>query len=285
MEKISFTPKGAQYRVSTPNIETVKDFPYTFKWAKLPGKTVVVSRAIVTLINADRSAEAEIVFSVFSSRESFNRRFHSVSDLLRACDKVDTQRIVKESICKFYFDIHPPVMLESRKDRVELSAKRKPGLADENYVMCEGWMYDTEEVTVKDIMRPTTDIKEGIPVSKAVSVMAKQKVGALLVKKYEDVMLGQTVGIVTEQDFIQKVLNRGLDPKKLSVEKIMSAPLITISSKTSLDEAIEVMVKKKIRRLPVEEKGKIIGIVTDRDMIEAIPLYYRGASKKRIYFP
>ena len=98
-------------------------------------------------------------------------------------------------------------------------------------------------------------------------------------------MLGQTVGIVTEQDFVQKVLNRGLDPKKLSVERIMSAPLITVSSKTSLDEAIEMMVKKKIRRLPVEERGKIIGIVTDRDMIEAIPLYYRGASKRRIYFP
>jgi len=285
MEKVSFTPKGAQYRVSTPNIETVKDFPYAFKWTKLPGKTVAISKVIWTLINPDRSVEAEIVFSVFSSRENFSRRFLSVSDLLRACDKVDTQRIVKESISKFYFDIQPPMMLESSKDRIEVSTKRKPGLADENYVMCEGWMYDTEEVTVKEIMRPTTDVKEGTSVSKAVTLMAKQKVGALLVKKYEDVMLGQTVGIVTEQDFVQKVLNRGLDPKKLSVERIMSAPLIMVSSKTSLDEAIEMMVKKKIRRLPVEEKGKIIGIVTDRDMIEAIPLYYRGASKKRIYFP
>ncbi|NIW13216.1 MAG: hypothetical protein GWN31_04635, partial [Candidatus Thorarchaeota archaeon] len=186
MEKVSFTPKGAQYRVSTPNIETVKDFPYAFKWTKLPGKTVAISKVIVTLINADRSAETEMVFSVFSSRENFSRRFHSVSDLLRSCDKVDTQRIVKESICKFYFDIQPPVMLESRKDRVELSVKETPGLASENYVMCEGWMYDTEEVTVKDIMRSTTDVKEGTLVSKAVSVMAKQKVGALLVKKYED---------------------------------------------------------------------------------------------------
>ncbi len=285
MEKVSFTPKGAQYRVSTPNIETVEDFPYSFKWTKLPGKTVAISRVIVTLINVDRSAEAEISFSVFSSRENFSRRFLSVSDLLRACDKVDTQRIVKESICKFYFDIQPPVMLESGKDRIEVSTKRKPGLADENYVMCEGWMYDTEEVTVKEIMRSTTDVKEGTSVSKAVTLMAKQKVGALLVKKYENAMLGQTVGIVTEQDFVQKVLNRGLDPKKLSVERIMSAPLITVSGKTNLDDAIEMMVKKKIRRLPVEERGKIIGIVTDRDMIEAIPLYYRGASKKRIYLP
>ncbi|NIW13711.1 MAG: CBS domain-containing protein, partial [Candidatus Thorarchaeota archaeon] len=96
-----------------------------------------------------------------------------------------------------------------------MSTKRKPGLADENYVMCEGWMYDTEEVTVKEIMRSTTDVKEGTSVSKAVTLMAKQKVGALLVKKYENAMLGQTVGIVTEQDFVQKVLNKGLDSEKL----------------------------------------------------------------------
>jgi len=270
--------------VSTPNLESIQDFPYTFKWAKLPGKTIAVSRVIVTLINPIEKNEAEIVFSVFSAAESFSRPFHSVSDLLRTCDQVETQSIVKESVSKFYFDIKPPVILANKNDRIELHVKRKPNLAQENYVMSEGWMSDTEEVTVKEILRPTIDVKEGSLVSEAVKLMSKQKVGSLLVRRDEDALLGPTAGIITEADLLEKVLSKGLNPKRITVEDVMTTPLITVNSQTSLDEAIEVMVKKNIRRLPVEEKGRIIGIIVDRDIVRAIPIYFRGASKKRIFF-
>jgi len=282
---MSFTVKGTQYRVSTPNLESVQDFPYVFKWTKLPGKTVAISRVIVTLINPIEKNEAEIVFSVFSAAESFSRTFHSVSDLLRACDQVETQSIVKESVSKFYFDIKPPVILANKNDRIELHVKRKPSMAQENYTMCEGWMSETEEVTVKEILRPAIDVKEGMLVSEAVKLMAKQKVGSLLVRRDEDALLGPTAGIITEADLLEKVLSQGLNPKRIAVEDIMTTPIITVNSQTSLDEAIETMVKKNIRRLPVEEKGKIIGIIVDRDIVRAIPIYFRGASKKRIFFP
>lgn len=280
---MAFAPKGTQYRVSTPNLENVKDFPYTFKWAKLPGKTIAISRVIVTLINPVKGGEGDIIFSVFTARESFSRVFRSISDLLRSCDKVETQSIVKESVSKFHFDIQPPLMLENKNDRVELGIEEKPNLADENYAMCEGWLYDSEEVMVKEIMRPTIDVKGNIPVSEAVKLMVERKIGELLVQRYEDVMPGQTFGIITEQDLLEKVLSNGLNPQKTLVEKIMSSPLITINGNTSLDEAIDIMIKKKVRRLPVEEAGKIVGIITDRDVIKAIPLYFRGASKKRIF--
>jgi signal-transduction protein with cAMP-binding, CBS, and nucleotidyltransferase domain len=45
------------------------------------------------------------------------------------------------------------------------------------------------------------------------------------------------------------------------------------------------MIKKNIRRLPIEEKGRIIGIIVDRDIVRTVPIYFRGASKKRIFFP
>jgi len=282
---LSFAVKGTQYRVSTPNVESIKDFPYIFKWAKLPSKTIAISRVIVTLINPTEKSEAEIVFSVFSTAESFNRNFHSVSDLLRACDQVETQSIVKESVSKFYFDIKPPVILANKNDRIELHAKKKPNMAQENYTMCEGWMSDTEEVTVKEILRPAIDVKQGTLVSEAVKLMAQHRVGSLLVRRDEDVLLGPTAGIVTEADLLEKVFSKGLNPKRIAVEDIMSTPIITVSSQTSLDEAIEIMVKKNIRRLPVEEKGKIIGIIVDRDIVRAVPIYFRGASKKRIFFP
>lgn len=63
----------------------------------------------------------------------------------------------------------------------------------------------------------------------------------------------------------------------------MSTPPIIINSENSLDEVIEIMVKKNIHTLPVEEKGKIVGTITYHDVIKAIPTYFRGASKKRIF--
>ena len=284
VKDVSFAVKGTQYRVGTPNLESIQDFPYVFKWAKLPGKTIAISRVIVTLINPIEKSESEIVFSVFSAAESFSRTFRSVSDLVRTCDQVETQSIVKESVSKFYFDIKPPVTLANKNDRIELHVKRKPNLAEENYVMSEGWMSDTEEVTVKEILRPAIDVKQGMLVSEAAKLMAKHKVGSLLVRKDEDVLLGPTAGIVTEADLLEKVLSRGLNPKRITVEDIMTTPIVTVNSQTSLDEAIEVMVKKNIRRLPIEEKGKIIGIIVDRDIVRAVPIYFRGASKKRIFF-
>jgi len=282
---MSFAVKGTQYRVSTPNLESLKDFPYVFKWTKVPGKTIAVSRVIVTLINPIEKNEAEIVFSVFSAAESFSRTFHSVSDLVRACDQVETQTIVKESVSKFYFDIKPPVTLANRNDRIELHVKRKPNLAEENYAMCEGWMSETEEVTVKDVLRPAIDVKEGTLVSEAARLMSKHKVGYLLVRREEDALLGPTAGIITEADVLEKVLSKGLNPKRIAVEDVMTTPIVTVDSKTSLDEAIEMMIKKNIRRLPIEEKGRIIGIIVDRDIVRAVPIYFRGASKKRVFFP
>jgi len=284
-ENMGLAPKGTQYRISTPNLESIKDFPYAFKWAKLPGKTVAISRVIVTLINPVENAEAEITFGVFTSRESFSRVFRSVSDLLRSCDKLDTQSIIKESVSKFYFDINPPIILENKTDRIELNLKKKVGLAEENYIMCEGWTYESEEATVKEIMRQAVEVKEGTTVSEAVRLMVKNNIGAILVRKHEDVLLGYTTGIVTEQDLLQKVLSKGMDPKKTFVEQIMTTPLVTVNVDTTLDDAIDIMVKKDVRRLPIEDKGKVVGMITDRDLIRAIPMYFRGATKKRIFFP
>jgi len=282
---MSFAFKGTQYRVSTPNLEGIKDFPYVFKWAKVPSKTIAVSRVIVTLINPIEKNEAEIVFSVFSANESFSRTFHSVSDILRTCDQVETQTIVKESVSKFYFNIQPPVILANKNDRIELHVKRKPNLAQENYTLCEGWMSETEEVTVKEILRPPIDVKEDTLVSEAAKLMTKHKVGYLLVRRNENALLGPTAGIITEADLLEKVLSQGLNPKRIAVKDIMTTPIITVDSKTSLDEAVEMMIKKNIRRLPIEEKGRIIGIIVDRDIVRTVPIYFRGASKKRIFFP
>ena len=101
----------------------------------------------------------------------------------------------------------------------------------------------------------------------AAVMMLKNKCGALLVcdSKKQD---GTLVGIVTERDLAFRVIPKGLDPKKTSVEKIMTKNVDTISpGKTTLD-AIQVMKKKGFRHLPVTKDKKIIGILSMRDLYD-----------------
>ena len=95
----------------------------------------------------------------------------------------------------------------------------------------------------------------------AAVMMLKNRCGALLVcdSKTKD---GTLVGIVTERDLAFRVIPKGLDPKKTSVDKIMTKNVDTISpNKTTLD-AIKVMKTKGFRHLPVTKDKKIIGILS-----------------------
>jgi CBS domain-containing protein len=78
---------------------------------------------------------------------------------------------------------------------------------------------------------------------------------------------GNPVGIVTEKDMIVKVISRNKLPSEVLLKDIMTSPLIVISPQTSLREAAQIMLKKGIRRLPVVENGKLVGIITDNDIL------------------
>jgi len=104
-------------------------------------------------------------------------------------------------------------------------------------------------------------IANQISVSEAAKAMEKSGNGFLLVLKN-----GSPVGIVTEHDFVSKVIARDADPKKLTVGDIMSSPLITVDPDEDLLKASELMQKNNIRRLPVVKDGIIYGMVTARDI-------------------
>ena len=78
------------------------------------------------------------------------------------------------------------------------------------------------------------------------------------------------VGIVTERDLVVKVLADGIDPKKVLVRDIMSTPLITTSSKTTLTEAASLMAGYRIRRLVVVDSGSMVGIITTGDIARSL---------------
>ena len=111
----------------------------------------------------------------------------------------------------------------------------------------------------------------------AARIMGEKHIGSLIVMKYKT-----PVGIITERDLLREVVDRGIALEKdwlvggasikdEKVEKIMSYPLITISLKSSIKEAAQMMIEKKIRRLAVGEGGKVVGIVTAADLIRCLP--------------
>jgi signal-transduction protein with cAMP-binding, CBS, and nucleotidyltransferase domain len=100
--------------------------------------------------------------------------------------------------------------------------------------------------------------------SDAAKEMIKHDVGSVIV-----VRKGEPVGIVTERDLVREIIATNIKPSEMKIAKLMKSPLITISPNSSLIEVARKMVKMNIRRLPVVEKGELLGIVTDTDVIAA----------------
>ncbi|MDH5528162.1 MAG: CBS domain-containing protein [Nitrospirota bacterium] len=97
--------------------------------------------------------------------------------------------------------------------------------------------------------------------------LAEGRVGAMLVKKN-----GEYCGIVSETDLVRRAMAQGIDPETCPVEKIMSAPLITIDIEQTVVDANEIMSEKAIRHLVVTEKGAVCGILSVRDLV----LYFKN---------
>jgi len=104
-------------------------------------------------------------------------------------------------------------------------------------------------------------IRSTDPVSKALRTMVKHKIGSIIA-----VEKGKPVGILTERDISIKVA-KTQTVKGLLVKKTMSRPLITVVPSMDIWDAVEQMVRKDIRRLPVMKGDKLVGMITERDVL------------------
>ncbi len=100
----------------------------------------------------------------------------------------------------------------------------------------------------------------------ASKLMREKDIGSLIVLEDKRV-----IGIITERDILIRVTAKKIGPSTISVGKVMSTPVVCISDEISIKEATELMIRKKIRRLPVRNnKGDCIGIVTERDLLRGL---------------
>ena len=100
---------------------------------------------------------------------------------------------------------------------------------------------------------------------KALEIMADKDIGALLVIDDEEL-----VGIFSERDYARKVILKGKSSKETTVGELMTSPVYTISPEKSIEECMALMTKIHCRHLPVIESGKLIGVVSIGDVINAI---------------
>ena len=120
---------------------------------------------------------------------------------------------------------------------------------------------------IRDIMTssPTT-VETSITVAEAAKIMASEDIGPLPV-----VDGGRLVGIVTDRDLVVRVLAEDRDPKSTNVGDVASSELVTVAPDTALDEALRKMASAQVRRLPVVEGGRVVGIVAQADVARQTP--------------
>lgn len=111
------------------------------------------------------------------------------------------------------------------------------------------------------IVNPVNSIEE------CAKKMLKEGVGSLIIEEN-----GRLKGIVTEKDFLERVVAKNLNPKKTPISRIMSAIAVAIEPEKDIMEAIKLMNEKKVRRLPVIDRDyKLLGILTVSDILKIQP--------------
>jgi len=127
-----------------------------------------------------------------------------------------------------------------------------------------------EAMTKKPITASTDEIVMNIA-----ETMKKNDIGSMLIVDGE-----KLVGIITSEDLIKRIILPKRDPEKTTAKEIMTTKLITVSPDDDLEDAVKIMIDNGIKRLPVVDDGKLVGILTDGDVMRISPKLIEAFSSK-----
>jgi len=114
------------------------------------------------------------------------------------------------------------------------------------------------DVMVREVVKGDRDLT----VLKAAKLMRRYNVDSIVVLDH-----GDPVGIVTEGDIIRELVSKDIKPSTVRLKDIMTMPLVTASPNDRLSDIAKKMTKERIRKIPVIDDGKLVGIVADIDIL------------------
>lgn len=112
------------------------------------------------------------------------------------------------------------------------------------------------------------------PAAVAARMLARYNIGALPVCR-ED---GAICGMITDRDIVLRCVAGGRDPEKIPVRHVMTRKIVTVHGDMEVQDAAERMAREQVRRLPVEENGRLAGMLTLSDIVNA-PQYAMEAAQ------
>jgi len=120
--------------------------------------------------------------------------------------------------------------------------------------------------TVRDILnvkgRDVVTAPTTMSVLEATQLMNDRRIGAVVVLEGEKIC-----GIFTERDVLTRIVAVGRDPAATLLREVMSAPIVSCSPETPIEECRVIFTTKRIRHLPVLEEGKLAGLITSGDLL------------------
>ena len=130
---------------------------------------------------------------------------------------------------------------------------------------------DSLPLRVEDVMvREVITVDEDSTVKEAVDIMNEFHIGSLIVLEK-----GRAKGIVTERDFLKRVIAEAKDVMTTEVKDIMTTPLVVVEPSMDLEDAVKLMLQSKIKKLAVVDANKLVGIVTLTDIARFQPQMIR----------
>ena len=101
--------------------------------------------------------------------------------------------------------------------------------------------------------------------------MLSKNIGGIIIKDNN----GKLEGIVTEKDIVEQAVGKELNIKKTKVKDIMTTGMITISPDADLMDAINLMKREDVRRVPVIKNNKVVGLLTQKDILKIEPELFK----------
>jgi CBS domain-containing protein len=114
-----------------------------------------------------------------------------------------------------------------------------------------------EEAMIKNVVT----LQQDVSAYDAVKLMNENRIGCLVVLQY-----GQVVGIITERDMLERVLEQCKNPKETNITEIMTKRVIVGKPDMQVADAAKLMFEKKVKKLPIVEGNRLVGLVTLTDL-------------------